>query len=148
MIFPGADRDRYAGEGRISGFRENIDASCQIDVLVVEGSAFLDLHDAVPAEYEIGTAPEIPDGKPVICCKRRDLFLFRYRLIHAVVVIVVKGARIDVQDMPHAHHREVKDRKGTAGDQHSADEQVVDGLFSLEFHHTPRDDIAVWILPV
>ena len=55
---------------------------------------------------------------------------------------------MDSHDMSHRHHGEIKDRKGSACDQYGADEQVVDGLFSLKLHHAPRDDIAVRILPV
>ena len=55
---------------------------------------------------------------------------------------------MDIEHLPHTHHRDIKDGKCAARNQHGADKEIVDGLFSLKLHHAPRDDIAVRILPV
>ena len=146
VVLAGMDRNPFPGQRIKTGFGQNLYTFRQIDMFFVKAPSILLAHNCIHPENQVRGLSEILDGKPVPARQCFDFLLLQSRLVHTVMIAVIKWTRMDIEHLPHTHHRDIKDGKCAARNQHGADKEIVDGLFSLKFHHASGNDIFVRML--
>ena len=69
-------------------------------------------------------------------------------MIKAVVIHIIKFPTRYGNKLSDSQHRDIENSKTRSGYEYSADQKVVYGLFSLKFHHTAGNNVAVRILSI
>ena len=107
----------------------------------------LDLFSAVQRQSDIGAFRPVFQGNVITGSDIGDLFLIGKRLIRPVMKGVIVLLAFGVQKGRGVENRKVKHGEAASGDEHSTDDQAVDRLLSLKFHHTSGNDIFVGMFP-